>query len=177
MKLFLFFVASLAPISVFADSYKKTDVVLQEIVVANVWSDEPACHVSFPVRVQKCTSKGCEFAAPKTSSLTTVWLNFSCLPASAPTGFENQQEGEEVFPVQGPNARGSVSLMDNPVPEDNEPVRELSFCLFGERTNFCGWAKTYVLKDGKKGDVSGEIVQFVKSIILMGENVPSRNDR
>jgi hypothetical protein len=46
-------------------------------------------------------------------------------------------------------------------------MRELLFCLYGKRTTFCGTANTMLLKEGEAADGSRNVVNFVKTVILI----------
>jgi hypothetical protein len=166
MKRFLIVMTILQMMSVFACAVEK-DSPLQELNVPNVDRNSPACRVSFPASSAKCTNEICEIPAPKTSSLKSVRLSFSCIPTAAPTGFENPSPNEKVYSIQAQNVKGHVSLIDEPPEEPGERMRELYFCLYGETARFCGFAKTLLLKDGKSADASKNIIKFVKTMTLM----------
>lgn len=137
-----------------------------ELVVTNFDENSPACHARFPVGSVRCAGDSCEMPTPATSSLKSVRLSFSCIPLSAPTGFENALPDATVCSVQTPNVKGHVSLIDEPPGELGGRMRELYFCLYGEAATLCGFAKTLFLKDGESADASMGIMKFLKTIVL-----------
>jgi hypothetical protein len=88
-----------------------------ELIVANFDESSAACHARFPVGSVRCADDSCEMPTPATSSLKGVRLSFSCIPLSAPTGFENARPDATVYSVQTPNVKGHVSLIDEPLGE------------------------------------------------------------
>jgi hypothetical protein len=138
----------------------------QELTIPNFDSDSPSCRVKLPETPAQCTPDGCAMPVPKSSTLESLQLNFSCLPKSAPTGFENPAGYVKVQPLRGKNARGHLSLIDDIESPPAERTRELNFCLYGKQNNFCGNAKTLRLKDGAKGDATAVIKAYIQGIEL-----------
>lgn len=140
----------------------------EEFDVPNFDSDSSPCHVKIPVMApwRQCTAAGCEMAAPTGSTLESIRLSFSCLPTSAPTGFENPPEYAKVKAIRSVNAKGLVSFIDGIDEPADERVRELNFCLYGKGHNFCGAAQTLRLKDGIKADSGPAVMLLIRSIEL-----------
>ncbi|NVD70676.1 hypothetical protein HUX88_08890 [Duganella sp. BJB1802] len=95
-----------------------------ELTIPNFDPDSPACVIKF------------EGASPE-----SLRLNFSCLPKSAPTGFENPAPEVKVQSIRAKNAKGHMSLIDAVQSPLADRTRELNFCLYGKQNNFCGNAK------------------------------------
>jgi hypothetical protein len=140
-----------------------------ELVVTNYDENSPAYHARFPVGLVRCAGDSCEMPTPATSSLKSARLSFSCIPLSAPTGFENALPDATVYSVQTPNVKGHVSLIDELPGELGGRMRELYFCLYGEAATLCGFAKTLFLKDGESADASIGIMRFLKTIVLTSD--------
>ncbi|GJI96899.1 hypothetical protein RugamoR57_36170 [Duganella caerulea] len=102
-----------------------------ERTIPNFDPDSPACVIKF------------EGASPE-----SLRLNLSCLPKSAPTGFENPAPEVKVQSIRGKNAKGHMSLIDEVPSPHADRTRELNFCLYGKQNNFCGSAKVLRQKDG-----------------------------
>lgn len=107
---------------------------------------------------------------PKDSTLESLQLNFSCLPKSAPTGFENPAPEAKVRSIHSKNSKGHISLIDDVQSAPAERLRELNFCLYGKLNNFCGNAKVLRLKDGTKADGSGIVKAFIQEVELQNDN-------
>lgn len=137
-----------------------------EITVPNFDADSPACMVKVPALKPQCTSEGCSLPPPAGSSLDSIKLNFSCLPTSAPTGFENPAPEAKVQSIRSKNAKGHLSLIDDIQSPADERLRELNFCLYGKLNNFCGNAKVLRLKDGSKADASLAVKTLIQGIEL-----------
>lgn len=139
---------------------------VQEITIANFSQESPPCHVQIPRDSIRCVGEICELPAPRGSSLKSIQLTLSCIPASASTGFENPPPGTKVFSIQTANSKGHVSLIDEPPEEPGERMRELYFCLYSDVARLCGFSKTLVLKDGEAADASKNIVKILKTIVF-----------
>jgi hypothetical protein len=142
-----------------------------EMVIANFDQESPACHVRLPAKSVSCDKEICEIPAPRSSSLKNVQLTLSCIPVSAPTGFENPPAGAKIFSIQTPSSKGHVSLIDEPPERAGERMRELYFCIYGSASRLCGFAKTLVLKDGESADASGSIIKILRTIVLLDGEV------
>jgi hypothetical protein len=138
---------------------------MHEITVPNFDADSPACVVKVPTLNPECTAEGGTLPAPVGATLESIKLNFSCLPTSAPTGFENPAPEVKVQSIRSKNAKGHLSLIDD-IQSPDERLRELNFCLYGKRNNFCGNAKVLRLKDGAKADASAAVKAFIQGIEL-----------
>lgn len=138
----------------------------QELTVPNFDADSPACVVKVPANEPQCTAEGCALSPPNGSTLESIQLNFSCLPKSAPTGFENPAPGSKVQSIHAKNVPGHLSLIDDIQGASSERMRELNFCLYGKRNNFCGNAKVLRLKDGAKADGSAAARKFIQGMEL-----------
>lgn len=140
----------------------------QEFEIANFDRDDAPCQIKIPVTAPwtQCTADGCEMPAPAGSTLGTIRLRFSCLPKSAPTGFENPPPDVRVESIRATNTQGHVSLIDSIDEPADERTRELNFCLFGERYNFCGFAQTLRLKDGAQADSAAAIRELIRRVEL-----------
>lgn len=120
-----------------------------ELTIPNFDPDSPACVIKF------------EGASP-----ASLRLNLSCLPKSAPTGFENPAPEVKIQSIRGKNAKGHMSLIDDVQSPLADRARELNFCLYGKRNNFCGSAKVLRLKDGGKPDGISAIKAWIQRIEL-----------
>lgn len=140
----------------------------EDFNIPNSDSDSSPCYVKIPVTApwKQCTAAGCEMAAPAGSTLKSIHLSFSCLPTSAPTGFENPPEYAQVKAIRSVNAKGLVSFIDGIDEPADERIRELNFCLYGKGHNFCGAAQTLRLKDGLKADSSPAVMHLIRSMEL-----------
>lgn len=143
----------------------------QELTIPSFDSHSPACQVRLPETPVPCGVEGCVLPAPKHSTLGSIQLNMSCLPKFAPTGFENPADYVKVQSVDGKNATGHLSLVDDFQPPAAERTRELSFCLYGNENNFCGSTTALRLKDGPKGDATAAIKSFINGIELEGASI------
>ena len=139
---------------------------MHEITVPNFDADSIACVVKVPTLNPQCTAEGCTLPAPAGATLESIKLNFSCLPTSAPTGFENPAPEVKVQSIRSKNAKGHLSLIDDIQSPADERLRELNFCLYGKLNNFCGNAKVLRLKDGSKADASAAVKAFIQGIEL-----------
>lgn len=139
---------------------------MNELLVLSLDTDGHACAVKVPVLNPQCTADGCILPAPGGATLDSIKLNFSCLPTSAPTGFENPAREVKVQSIRAKNAKGHLSLIDDVQSPADERFRELNFCLYGKLNNFCGNAKVLRLKDGSKADASPAIKTFIQGIEL-----------
>jgi hypothetical protein len=140
----------------------------QEFTITNFDSDSPACVVTLPETPAHCTPEGCALPVPKYSTLGSLQLSFTCLPKSAPTGFENPADDMKIQPLRAKNARGHLSLIDDIESPPAERTRQLGFCLYGKQNNLCGDAKTLRLRDGAKGDATAILKSFIQGIELQG---------
>lgn len=118
----------------------------QELTIPNFDADSPDCIVKLPEVVPACTVESCTIPAPKDMPTGPLRINFSCLPKSAPTGFENPAPDVKVQSMRSRNARGHLSLIDDMQSGPAERMRELNFCLYGKLNNFCGNAKVRRLR-------------------------------
>lgn len=139
----------------------------QQLTVPNFDVDSPACVVNVPLVTPRCTPEGCTLPAPAGATLESIQLNFSCLPTSAPTGFENPAPEVKVQSIRSKNAKGHLSLIDDMQSPVDERLRELNFCLYGKLNNFCGNAKVLRLKDGAKMDGSAAVKNFIQGVELV----------
>jgi hypothetical protein len=80
--------------------------------IPNFESDGPACVVRAP------------------AGRPPPQIDLSCLPKSAPTGFEKPSPEARVQSIRSPNATGHLLLQED----------DLMFCLYGQQTNLCGAA-------------------------------------
>ncbi|MQA21679.1 hypothetical protein [Rugamonas rivuli] len=141
----------------------------QELTIPNFDPDSPACVVKLPDTPTQCTVESCKLPLLKGSTLEALQLNFSCLPKSAPTGFENPAPEVKVQSIRAKNSKGHVSLMDDVQSAPAERLRELNFCLYGKLNNFCGNAKVLRLKDGAKLDGTNTVKAFIQGMELQNE--------
>lgn len=142
-------------------------VTVQEMTISNLDAESSDCRVQFPQHEGKCTSEGCELPAPFGSTFKSILLHFSCIPDTAPNGFENAPDDANVRSVNARNVPGVVRLIDDSPIDVTHRVRELAFCLYGKGVNFCGGAVTWRLDDGKKADASESVINFIKEIRLL----------
>lgn len=141
---------------------------LRELTIPNFDADSPDCIVKLPDVDPACTVESCTISAPKGATTGPMRINFSCLPKSAPTGFENPAPDVKVQSFRSKNAKGHLSLIDDVQSGSAERMRELNFCLYGKLKNFCGNAKVQRLSGGAKTDGSSEIKAFIQRIELQG---------
>jgi len=142
----------------------------QVVAVPNHFDDEPECTVKLPETRAICSAKGCSMPVPKGSSLRSIELHFDCLPKRSPTGFDNPPDYVKVQPLRARNSVGLLSLIDDTEGEPEEQLRDLGFCLYGEQTNFCGYAKVLRLKDGEKADATAAVKAFIEGIELRDQS-------
>lgn len=141
----------------------------QELTIPNFDADIPACIVKLPHTPTQCTADSCKLPLPIGSTLHALQLNFSCLPKSASTGFENPAPEAKVQSIRAKNANGHVSLIDDVQSAPAERLRELNFCLYWKLNNFCGNAKVLRLKDGAKLDGTNTVKAFIQGMELQNE--------
>jgi hypothetical protein len=106
----------------------------QEISVPNFDRDSAACVVGVPDS-QQCTAEGCNLLISKSQS---AQVSFSCLPKSAPTGFENPAPEVKVQSLRAQNARAHLSVLDDLQAPPADRMREFNFCVYGKQNNLCG---------------------------------------
>jgi hypothetical protein len=139
------------------------DAAPAELVIPNFEARSPACHVFVAVKAEKCADQSCVLPAAKGAAAEPVELRFTCLPASAPTGFENPASDTRVHVVRTGSANGAVSIIDDINTPAAERQQELNFCLYGKQNNLCGSAKT--------AKISGKDSPTVKQIISLVERM------
>lgn len=137
-----------------------------ELTVPNFDDASPACVVKVPDVNSQCTPEGCTLPAPVGSTLDSIKLDFSCVPSSAPTGFENPAPDVKVQSLRSKNASGDISLTDDVYSPPNERFRHLYFCLYGKLNTFCGFAKVMRLEDRTKVDGTRTVKAFLQGIEL-----------
>ena len=145
-----------------------------EMTVPNFDDEGPACVFKVPSDSSHCTAKACLLAPPAKSTLESLEVDFSCIPKSAPTGFENPPSYIKVQYLVTKNARGHLSVADDMHISPPERYRHLSFCLYGKFNNVCGYAKVMRLGDRSKGDGTRTVKAFIEGIEL---REPWANDR
>lgn len=136
----------------------------QQLTVPNFDPDSPACTVKVPDQNVQCSAAGCTLGAANADAAKKVQINFSCLPTSAPTGFENPAADMKVYPIKSVNGKGHLSLIDDMASSAGAPMQEVNFCLFGESSNFCGNAKIARTRRGAKSSDVETIKRFVQQI-------------
>lgn len=147
-------------------SAQAAPTLTHELTVPNFDDESPACVVKVPVASSQCTSKACTLPAPAGSTLDSIEVDFSCLPKSSPTGFENPVPGVKVQWFRAKNAPTHLSLSDGAFDPPNERFRELTFCMYGKLNNFCGYAKVRRLGDRSKVDGTRAVKEFLQGIEL-----------
>lgn len=143
-------------------------MLTQEVTVPNFDRRSPACVVKVPALNPPCTPGGCTLPAPVGSTLGSIKLDFSCLPNSAPTGFENPAPEVKVQTLRVKNARVHLSLSDGVFEPTNEQSRYLTFCLYGKSNNFCGIARVMSLDHRTKVDGTPTVKAFLQGIEFQG---------
>lgn len=138
-----------------------------ELTVPNFDAESAACVVMVPQDGSQCTPTGCDIPLLKGAIHKLIKLNFSCLPMSAPTGFENPAPEVEVQSLHAKNAVGHLSLVDDAETESGQAMRELNFCLYGKSNIFCGNAKVLRLKGRAKADDVTAIKRFLQRVELL----------
>ena len=139
---------------------------ITEMNVANVDADSPACHVRITVKAEQCKVDSCVLPVAKGASSEPVQLHFSCLPTSAPTGFENPPAFAKIRSISSKTSKGHLSLIDdiNAAPADRP--QELNFCLYGRQSNLCGQATTKKIR-GKQAPAIDQMIALIKRIELL----------
>ena len=145
---------------------RATPTPTDELTVPNIDADSPACVVKVPAVSPRCTPEGCTFSAHEGAALASIKLDFSCLPKSAPTGFEKPAPEVKVKSLRSKNAQGHFLLTDAPSAPPNERFRELGFCLYGKLNNFCGYGRLMSLEYRTKVKVTRTVKTFVQGIEL-----------
>ena len=98
--------------------------------------------------------------------MRAVEVRLSCLPSSAPTGFENPAPGVKVTAIAAQNAKGLVSLIDELETGAAPPTSTLTFCLFGGAINLCGNATVARARRRAKLDDVAAVQRFIRTLEL-----------
>jgi hypothetical protein len=141
----------------------------RELSIPNFDADSPACVVKIADGTPACTADGCTIPMPNRPASASIQLRFSCLPKSAPTGFDNPAPEVKVSSIRARNSQGHLSLMDDLQSPPAERMRELNFCLYGKHgkhNNFCGYAKVWRSRPGLKTDANAAIQKFIQELEL-----------
>jgi hypothetical protein len=169
MRIHLLLLMTFSLVCSVAKSTEIHSVAVQQVKIENFSGEGSSCNVRFPANLMKCENTVCKIRAPRRSSLKSIELTLSCIPISAPTGFENPPPDAKVFSIQTPNSKGHVSLIDETPEEPGERMRELYFCLYNDVARLCGFSKTLILKDGESADASKDIVRIIKNIVFTSD--------
>jgi hypothetical protein len=94
-------------------------------------------------------------------------LFLSCIPSSAPTGFENPAPDVTINSIQTPNASGHFSVIDDSSVAREDRKRHLDFCLYGKKSKFCGSAETILPKNEEPAYITQPIFNFLKTLIFL----------
>lgn len=89
--------------------------------IPNFEADGPACVVRAP------------------AAQSQPQIDLSCLPTSAPTGFEQPSPEARVESIRSPNAKGYLLVQQD----------SLLFCLYGQQANVCGAATVHGVAEVK----------------------------
>lgn len=144
--------------------FSKGVLAASMLTIANAYPGEPPCHVMVPEIAAQCTADGCSLPVPPSSTLKSILISLGCAPASAPTGFENPSPEVKIHSFRSKNAKGYFSEIDSMTDSSNDRTRDLNFCLYGQKNNFCGTATVFRLKDGAKGNGASIVKSFIKDI-------------
>jgi hypothetical protein len=140
---------------------------MQEISLKNFDQDFPPCLVQFPVGLMTCATENCEISAHARPSIKSAKLTLSCIPYSAPTGFENPPPEAKIFNFHTLNSKGNISIINEVADEvTSDPMRELYFCIYKGTANLCGFVKAPILKDANPADGIKDFIEFVRALIL-----------
>ena len=134
-----------------------------ELVVPSFDETVPACRVRVRVNTETCVDKSCLIPVPKRISMKPVELQLTCLPSYSPTGFENPPPEARIRAIRTRSTTGAVSLIQNDALPSIGPHQDLTFCLYGEKTNICGYAKVAGLP-AKESPAVARIISLIKRI-------------
>jgi hypothetical protein len=138
----------------------------QPLNIANFDADSPACAVSVNAELYRCTAAACTVPMSKSPGVRAVGVRLTCLPSSAPTGFENPAPGVKMTAIAAQNAKGLVSLIDELETGGAPPTSTLTFCLFGGAINLCGNATVARARRGAKLDDVAAVQRFIRTLEL-----------
>lgn len=134
-----------------------------ELTVPSFDETVPACRVRVRVKTETCRGDRCLIPVQQGKAIAPVELHLTCLPSYSPTGFENPAPEVTVRSIRTRNTRGAVSFIDNDTLPAIGPHQDVNFCLYGQQTNFCGYAKVARF-GGKESPVIARIVSLIKRI-------------
>jgi hypothetical protein len=113
----------------------------QVLTITNVDPHSPACVIMVVQGMTQCTADECVIPFSNGRAVQPVQLKLSCIPTSAPTGFENPPYYAQLYSVAAKNAKGHLSVIDDSPQLNSAQMRELNFCLWGNSNILCGFAK------------------------------------
>ena len=91
-------------------------------------------------------------------------LSFDCSSPTTLNGFENPAPYAKLLRVQTKHANGKISLIDDMAALGAaRQQQDLSFCLYGKKSNLCGTARTWKV-NGKESPTVREIIALIKRI-------------
>jgi len=138
----------------------------QPLNIPNFDADSPACAVAVNAELYRCTAAACTVPMSKSPGARAVEVRLTCLPSSAPTGFENPAPGVKVTAIAAQNAKGQVSLIDELETGAAPPTSTLTFCLFGGAINLCGNVTVARARRGAKLDDVEAVQRFIRTLGL-----------
>ena len=142
-----------------------------ELVIPSFDETVPACRVRVRVNTEMCADKSCLIPVHKRLSTEPVELHLTCLPSYSPTGFENPPAEARIRAIRNRSTKGAVSLIENAALPSLGPHQELNFCLYGEKTNICGYAKVA----GLPGKESPAVARIISLIMRIEWSAPSKH--
>ena len=134
-----------------------------EIIVPNLDADAPACRMRVSLKAAKCIDQVCLFPVSDGAVSEPVPLSFTCSPSSTPTGFEKPAPYAKILRVRTKHASGNISLIDDIETPAATRQQDLNFCLYGKKSNLCGFSRTWKIK-GKESPTVREIIDLIKRI-------------
>lgn len=134
-----------------------------ELLVPSFDETVPPCRVRVHVKTETCQGNRCLIPAHQGKSAAPIELHLTCLPSYSPTGFENAAPEVEVRSIRTRTTKGAVSLIDNDTLPSIGPHQDVNFCLYGEQTNFCGYAKVAKVR-GKRSPAIDRIISLIQRI-------------
>jgi hypothetical protein len=137
----------------------------RSLSIPNFDADSPACSVSVNAELYRCTAAACTVPVSKSPGERGIAVRLTCLPSSAPTGFENPAPGVKVTAIAAQNAKGLVSLIDELRIGAAPPTSTLTFCLFGGAINLCSIATLARVRGAKLDDVDA-VQRFIRTLEL-----------
>lgn len=145
----------------------------RDLYIPNVLTGEKPCHIQIEDPLGYCDEKGCVITpAPRKSTLAALEVRFACVPMTANTEFTNPPPEWKVFTVETKTSKIDYMFFDNLVDakvSHEVAKKHITFCLMGKDSDsqLCGEADVLILSDGKKNDLTQDVLKILKKISLI----------